>query len=352
MGDLESAEAVNRITPAEISEALAEDDSKVSGITPRYQVATYRLTYLTEDKSGALVTASGLVALPVKGAGTASPVISYQHATTFKNANAPSLKVEPGEPPIVLASLGYIVVASDYVGFGASNALQHPYLQSRPTARAVLDMLTAAATWRGQAGVADTGQLYLVGYSEGGYATMAAQREMVRSGSPLLKQLVLTLPAAGPYDVQVTMDTLLARVADLSPWLGWALNPGNLSQLSDTVRDEVRRLLLRQMIPSDADVSYQTKFLDDYMADDTEAIHQDASVHWGWTPTVPVYLFHGRGDQTVPFAASVSALNTLQAAGGAPVTLTECTEPVSDHLECVPQYFRFAVDTMARTSGQ
>ena len=147
-------------------------------------------------------------------------------------------------------------------------------------------------------------------------------------------------------------DTLLARVADLSPWLGWALNPGNLSQLSDTVRDEVRRLLLRQMIPSDADVSYQTKFLDDYMADDTEAIHQDASVHWGWTPTVPVYLFHGRGDQTVPFAASVSALNTLQAAGGAPVTLTECTEPVSDHLECVPQYFRFAVDTMARTSGQ
>lgn len=351
VGDLLSATAVNRITPQQISAALAQDASKIAGVVPLHAVQSYRLTYRTVDKDGALVVGSGLVAVPERTGGAPSPLVSYQHATTFTNANAPSLKVEPAEPPIVLASLGYIVVASDYVGFGASQGQQHPYLQSGPTARAVIDMLVAAQAWLRAEAVPDNGQLFLVGYSEGGYATMAAQRELTRSASPLLGQLVAALPAAGPYDVQVTLDVQLQRVREQYPALAWALDPGNLRHLGSSVRNEIRRALLRLMIPDDADVAYQTKFLDDYMADDRQAILRDSSVHWGWTPTAPVFLFHGRDDRTVPFEASVSAYDSLRVTGGAPVTLSECTEPSSGHLECVPQYFRFAVAAMARMAA-
>ncbi len=351
LGELLAAQQQLQVTPQAISAALAQDHSKVPEVAPRYAVNTYRLSYLTEDGSGALVRASGLVAVPQKGQGVASPVISYQHATTFQNANAPSLKIEPAEPPIVLASLGYIVVAADYVGFAESRDRPHPYLQARPTARAVLDMLTAAQTWRRGAGVADTGQLYLVGYSEGGYATMAAQREIERSGGPLRAQLQAALPAAGPYDLQATLDEQLSRVKDERPEIAWLLRPGTLRYLGATVRAEVRRQLLRALIPGDADVDYDGRFIDLYLADDQPGLKEFSSVHWGWTPSAPVYLFHGREDRTVPFAAALSAYDTLRATGGAPVTLQECTQArPTGHLECVPEYFNYAIGVMQRTA--
>ncbi|HRN07777.1 MAG TPA: lipase family protein [Ottowia sp.] len=348
-GALLSGSMVNTITPAQITQAFKDPESHIqSGIVPRYSVSSYRLNYVTTDKNGAKVTASGLVSVPVKAAGARSPVLSYQHASTFRNNQAPSIKVEAVEPPLVLASLGYIVVSPDYVGFGASYGVEHPYLTSSPSSRAVIDMLSAAQTWRRQAGVADNGQLFLAGYSEGGYATMAAHRAIHQQGGELKTQLQAAVPGAGPYDVQETLDEQLDRVRKLFPPLALLIDPDHLSDASESVRNEVRRLLLRQMVPEDGDVRYQTLFMDRFLADDKAGIAAEHSVHLGWAPSVPVYLFHGRGDLTVPYSAAESARDTLRAAGAPDVTLTDCTTPKFGHLDCVPEYFRFAVDRMGR----
>ena len=348
-GALLSGSMVNTITPAQITQAFKDPESHIqSGIVPRYSVSSYRLNYVTTDKNGAKVTASGLVSVPVKTAGARSPVLSYQHASTFRNNQAPSIKVEAVEPPLVLASLGYIVVSPDYVGFGASYGVEHPYLTSSPSSRAVIDMLSAAQTWRRQAGVADNGQLFLAGYSEGGYATMAAHRAIHQQGGELKTQLQAAVPGAGPYDVQETLDEQLDRVRKLFPPLALLIDPDHLSDASESVRNEVRRLLLRQMVPEDGDVRYQTLFMDRFLADDKAGIAAEHSVHLGWAPSVPVYLFHGRGDLTVPYSAAESARDTLRAAGAPDVTLTDCTTPKFGHLDCVPEYFRFAVDRMGR----
>lgn len=348
-GALLSGSMVNTITPAQITQAFKDPESHIqSGIVPRYSVSSYRLNYVTTDKNGAKVTASGLVSVPVKAAGARSPVLSYQHASTFRNNQAPSIKVEAVEPPLVLASLGYIVVSPDYVGFGASYGVEHPYLTSSPSSRAVIDMLSAAQTWRRQAGVVDNGQLFLAGYSEGGYATMAAHRAIHQQGGELKTQLQAAVPGAGPYDVQETLDEQLDRVRKLFPPLALLIDPDHLSDASESVRNEVRRLLLRQMVPEDGDVRYQTLFMDRFLVDDKAGIAAEHSVHLGWAPSVPVYLFHGRGDLTVPYSAAESARDTLRAAGAPDVTLTDCTTPEFGHLDCVPEYFRFAVDRMGR----
>jgi len=199
VGQLLSAQSLTEIGVDAFTAAVAAGTSRIPPLQPRYGVSTYRLTYLTQDADGALVEASGLVAVPQKPAGAgASPVLGYQHATTFANADAPSLNLVPSEPPLVLASLGYIVVAADYVGFAHSNATAHPYLQSQATARAVLDMLDAAQQWRRAARVADNGQLYLLGYSEGGYATMAAQREWSAHAARCCRSCALHCPLPGP----------------------------------------------------------------------------------------------------------------------------------------------------------
>ena len=348
-GALLSGSMVNTITPAQITQAFKDPESHIQGgIVPRYSVSSYRLNYVTTDKNGAKVTASGLVSVPVKAAGARSPVLSYQHASTFRNNQAPSIKVEAVEPPLVLASLGYIVVSPDYVGFGASYGVEHPYLTSSPSSRAVIDMLSAAQTWRRQAGVVDNGQLFLAGYSEGGYATMATHRAIHQQGGELKTQLQAAVPGAGPYDVQETLDEQLDRVRKLFPPLALLIDPDHLSDASESVRNEVRRLLLRQMVPEDGDVRYQTLFMDRFLADDKAGIAAEHSVHLGWAPSVPVYLFHGRGDLTVPYSAAESARDTLRAAGAPDVTLTDCTTPKFGHLDCVPEYFRFAVDRMGR----
>ena len=350
-GDLVGGERINQISAAEITAALNAPDSKVQGgVKPLYAVDNYRVTYLTTDKNGAVTTASGLVSVPVKAAGARSPLVSYQHATTFHENQAPSNKVEAVEPPLVLASLGYIVVSPDYVGFGAAKGQVHPYLTAAPTARAVVDMLTASDTWRGQAGVADNGQLYLVGYSEGGYATMAAHRAIHLANGPLKQRLQSAVPGAGPYDVVETLDEQLDRVGKLFPPLGAVLEPGRLSRLPESVRIEVRNLLLKQMVPEDGDVAYESLFLDRYIADDREALAREHSVHLGWAPDVPVYLFHGRLDLTVPYSASTSAQRALREAGAKDVSLTDCTTGKLGHLDCVPEYFHFALERLARTA--
>lgn len=349
-GELKSATYIGRTAAADVATALQAAQSKVPGglpgLAPRYDVDSYRINYLTIDGQGLPVTASGLLSLPVKPAGQRSPVISYQHGTTFKDAEAPSNNVVPSEPPLVLAALGAIVLAADYVGYGASKGAQHPYLLSAPTAAAVVDMITAAQTWRRKHGGLDNGQLFLVGYSEGGYATLAAHRALQASASPHLAQLVGSVTGAGPYHVGVTMDAMLERVRQENRLLGALVDPGFLGHLGSTLRGEVRRNLVKLVMPDDADVSFQTTFIDNFLADDNTAIERDSNVH-DWLPAAPIRLYHGRDDSTVPYASSTRTLQAMQARGAGDVALTDCTARPSSHLGCVPPFFAFVLTQLA-----
>lgn len=347
-GQLESAALLGAVPAVDIAAALAAKESLAEGVVPRYSVTSYRLEYLTTDADGKEVRASGLVSVPQKPAGSKSPVLSYQHGTIFRDAEAPSNNAVASEVAVVLASLGYIVLAPDYVGFGASNKTPHPYLLSGPSAAATVDFLTAARTWRGQANVADNGQLFLTGYSEGGYVTMATHRAMQAGGSSHLQNLRMVVPGAGPYNVQTTMDGLVDLVRDEQPVIGALINPGFLRYLGGSVQREVRRLLLRALIPGDADVAYDTRFIDRFLADDVRALDEISSVY-DYKPNVPVRLYHGRNDRTVPYASSVSTLRAMQQRGaGDLVSLTECrAQPVAGHLECVPPFITFMLGQLA-----
>ena len=346
-GRLESSALLGTIAPTEITAALGDEKSLTEAVVPRFAVTSYRLEYLTSDADGKEVRASGLVSVPQKPMGAKSPVLSYQHGTLFRDAQAPSNNAVASEVAVVLASLGYIVVAPDYVGFGASRGIPHPYLLSAPSAAATNDFLTAARTWRGQAGVVDNGQLFMTGYSEGGYVTMAAHRALQASNSPHLQQLRMVVPGAGPYNVQTTMDGLVRLVRDEQPLVGALINPGFLRYLGGSVQREVRRLLLRALIPGDADVSYDTRFIDRFLADDVQSLADISSVN-DWKPNVPVRLYHGRDDRTVPYGSSVDTLRTMQQRGaGDLVTLTDCRVQPAGHLQCVPPFITFMLQQLA-----
>ncbi|MBK7507051.1 MAG: hypothetical protein IPI16_02300 [Comamonadaceae bacterium] len=143
------------------------------------------------------------------------------------------------------------------------------------------------------------------------------------------------------------MDMQLQRVRDENVLIAGLISPGFLRYLGSKVRNEVRRLIMRLVVPDDADVTFQSTFLDNFLADDTSAIERDSNVH-DWKPEAPVRMFHGRDDQTVPYAASTRTLQAMQARGaGNTVTLTDCVATPASHLGCVAPYFSHALAQMA-----
>lgn len=347
-GQFIGATLLKTVTPAEVSAALADAGEAAFLATPVYAVQAWRLTYLTVDGDGRQIVASGLVGIPQKPANALSPVLSYQHATIQKQADAPSSLTKLGDPLVVLASLGYIVAAADYVGYGVSAGVPHPYLMSAPSASAVIDLLTAAKFWRQSQQIADNKQLFMTGYSEGGYVTVAAHRALQAGTSTHRSDLVRVVAGAGPYDVGATLDQLLEILRREYFPLGLLLDPGLLRYLGDTDRRHARELLMALLVGSDADATISPKVMDNFLADDRAAIDTFSSVT-AWAPQVPLDLFHGRDDRTVPYLSATRTLQSMQARGaGNLVTLTDCVAQPAGHSQCVLPYWRFVLDRFGK----
>lgn len=341
------------VSAGDVRGALAAKGADAPPLQAAYDVRTYRITYLTLDADGREQQASGLLAVPAKPPGASSPVLSLQHGTIFRDAEAPSNAPLASELPIQLASAGWFVVAADYVGYGVSKGVPHPYLLSAPTASAVLDLLVAARNWRLRNGVAGNGQLFLAGYSEGGFATMAAHRALQTgghaAGSSLAAQaaeLVAVVPGAGPYHLSATFDALLEQIRDESPLLAALIDPGFLRHLGSSTRREVKRRLMRYLIPGDADVVFDTRFVDAYLEDDRDKIERQSNVH-DWRPLAPVRLFHGREDRVVPYVSSATTLQAMQGRAAPDVNLVDCAAATAGHLECVAPYLRHVVQALS-----
>jgi hypothetical protein len=147
--------------------------------TTKYEVQVYKVTYKTHYKSDEII-ASGLICVP--NSDEEFPLISFQNGTNTSNNNAPS--VNPSNPSFLLlqsfAGNGYIILIPDYIGFGSSSATLHPYYVIEPTNNAVIDLMHAADEFLSKAPVKakHSDQNYLMGYSQGGWATLCAFKQI------------------------------------------------------------------------------------------------------------------------------------------------------------------------------
>lgn len=182
--------------------------------TPLYpDVRTYRFSYTA---AGFAQPLSGLVVVPSSPLFSRPhnlPMISLQHPTQVLRSQSPSLVpwAEDEELTVpyamMLAARGFIVLIPDYPGLG-TNIEVHPYCH-QSLGKVVAAMIAAATTgsqpWSARA-VWD-GRLFLVGFSEGGYATLAAAREIKATHPSWNLQGVAALD--GPYDLSGTMRNLM-----------------------------------------------------------------------------------------------------------------------------------------------
>ncbi|MDN5213566.1 lipase family protein [Fulvivirgaceae bacterium BMA12] len=299
---------------------------------------TYKTTFRDEP-----ITASGLVVIP-NGLDGPLPLLSAHHGTIFSNDEAPSeFSLTNGISGFeLLSAAGFVSIIPDFIGYGESKDILHPYYNFKYTSSAILDMISAAKEFLDDQNIRYSEKLFLIGYSEGGYATLAVQRAIEEDPDGTLS-VTATAAGAGGYDIPGVMDEILKNDTYDSPgylafityaaietnqWseplTGFFQEPfasripdlfdGSLTQsgvnnaLSDDLGDLFNPTLLanlRNGVPTQLSDEFRLNSVDD------------------WLPTSPVKLYHSPGDNIIPIVNSIDTANKLIANGGDQVEFVE-----------------------------
>ena len=287
--------------------------------------------YESVDTDGKPITLSGKVLLPADG--KVKRCILVSHYTIGSNAESPS-NTFPLEG--LLVKLGYAVIVPDYIGYGVTSEMVHPYLVMDVTARNVLDMYKAVIPFMKKAGcVPEYDDIYLMGYSQGGATTMAVQHLIEHHHEDVKIRRVFA--GGGPYDVKATFDrfveTDVASYPCAVPIMMQGMVVGNKldlnmedmmapfvyenldkwvnskrytpSQINSLIGTNVTHELLTPigMDRTSAEVSEMYK-----------AMTNNSILSYSWTPKAPVFIMHSIDDETVPYENAVRAKNKWKGA--------------------------------------
>lgn len=139
--------------------------------------------YPSTDADGNAVTISGVIMIPsniLDGSTPCDGVVMYNHYTIGSPEDAPSQGGDGLEPmSVALASPlkpNYIIVASDYIGYGSSIDHDVSYICGDTNGRNCLDGLLAAKQLFDDRDVPQGKYLFNIGYSQGGTESMYAAR--------------------------------------------------------------------------------------------------------------------------------------------------------------------------------
>lgn len=237
LGDVVAVGPATGFRAASLSDAAQREGFEL----PReiaYDAAVRTVTYVTQDR-GALLEATAMVAYPFEPTDgrTSFDVLLLLHGTSgFADGCGIAGDDEYHIIAALFASVGYLVVAPDYLGLkslGAPTGFPHPYLVGQATALASLDAVRALGkltpAQRGNLCVAP--RFVAFGGSQGGHAALWVDRLAPYYAAELeLRGVVATVP---PSDLLGQGELALSSVIDATgntiaflglaaPWYGYA----------------------------------------------------------------------------------------------------------------------------------
>ena len=326
-------------------------EQNVSGVdenTTVYGQRVYKIVYGSVDIHGNPIKASGVIVVPKGMPKIVDKQLGYSlvlehHGTIFKQSDAPSVQSEatmmPGKnASVIFTSLsGFITLMPDYVGFGESRGKVHPFVMKRLAEDAVA-MLKAAKAFLQDRDIKLNGQLFVSGYSEGGYAAMATLQKLEDRG----EAVAMAAPMAGPYDLNKTAFGVLSKsqlsVPAFMANVAYAYTTAYGVPLENVINEpyasklpalldgsheinEIDTALTKKT--TGADGLFSPAFVNDFFTDDAHwfksaALEQSV---YAWAPQTPLKLLHCQGDEVIPFDISQATYATMLAMGANDVQL-------------------------------
>ena len=363
-GDLISFEYIDSNDSESIQEQLDTQFGPSFAPEALYDIHMYAITYETIDQFGNIATASGLVSYP-DDINSAYPIISFQHGTQIRRNSAPSMN---GFNDLILwlTTSGYIFVEPDYLGLGVSEIL-HPYHLKDVTASSVIDMLRASKFFCNELSeIQFNDQLYLAGYSEGGYATMATVKEIEENLSDEFN-ITVSFPMAGSYDLSGVMVELMLSeeyypdpfylpffiLAYIEKYSLDTLDVFFLSQyasiLPDLFNGEHSGGYINSFLPDIPIHIMKPTVIDEFSTNMNYPFRLALEENdlYDWTPENEMYLFHGIIDERVPYQNSVVAYNQFILNGSENVYFETLSESYGGHQDAAPYCLLGAYNIMS-----
>jgi len=307
--------------------------------------------YTSTDDKGAPIQLTGLLIYPwnIPPFGrVVAPIISVNHGTQLMKKYAPSKWKSASSsdwknfPEMVVADVmamwyGWIIIMPDYQGMGDDLTENHPYCDRDRLATATADMVEAAQkslACNRNAYVKWNGQTFLYGYSEGGFVTMAAARELEARNVSLAGVVCMD----GPYDLSGTMlDIMLSNnpfpVPYFLPMLMVGYNTMHKSifdynvMLKDPYKTDIPQYttgfydetVVNSKMPQDKILKeiFTPAFYDSLKNHNSQAFQTlySNNAYLGWTPKSKMLLWHCMNDDCVPVGNSVAAINRFTSLG-------------------------------------
>jgi pimeloyl-ACP methyl ester carboxylesterase len=314
----------------------------------------YKTTYNKQT-----IQASGLVCLP-KLPGN-YPILSFQNGTNTEFNMAPSDTVNYDLYAIIesIASMGFIVTIPDYIGFGVSKQLPHPYLQAESTVQSILDLIRAAKELGADEleTTKPTKDLFIFGYSQGGWATMEVQKKIETSYATEFN-LKASSCGAGPYSIEYLNSTILSQTEYPTPYfLAYVLNSyiktGEINKpLSDFFNEPYATRIpglfdgthsggeinsqLTSVLPDLFTASYRTGFDANAIFAGVKSAFRANSIE-AWNTVTPTRLYHGENDEVIPISMSQKMLADFKTKGVPDSKIELKRIPGADHTSGVYQ---------------
>jgi pimeloyl-ACP methyl ester carboxylesterase len=362
-----SYELIGRWDVARLNTILEKDTPAFSGVAATYTpaqtaVRLYRITYPSSipERGNKPTVASGLLALPETAQpGAKLPMVSYQHGTVYGRHEVPSFPEQSPETQLMIAQFagqGYALIGADYFGLGTSPEPEG-YMVKASHQQATADMLTASRAVLAQIGI-EPSRLYLAGWSQGGFVTMAMLEKLEASGIAVNGATT----ASAPMDVYATLNGFLnfprkndaAWVQSLFMLSAFSFEnyygvPGLArSVLTDEAYDISRRIYERQPInaedvPTDLHKVVRAEYFDpQYFANSAYGKLTMQTQGYRWVIKSPVRNYYGEADEAITVGIGRLAMTYAQAMGaGNPKVEAISTGPTSHRgtfATAVPQW--------------
>lgn len=332
---------------------LVKDDQPLE--QPKCNVRLAEFTYATVGVNGEPTTASAAMLVP--GGPQCQgpyPLLGWGDGTQTlrRDEMAKDIRDAKGNDPLVthLASQGYVVVSTDYLGLGKSSYPFHPYLHSAAEANAMIDALRAARTVLDRLNTPLSGKVMLSGYSVGGHAAMASQREIEAHLSKEFN-LVASAPIAGPYALEQTfVDSWSGRNAVGESTFGLVLASYAIVGMQHayqniyTAPSQVFRAPWAATVESQFPGSkslldlfvdlpeigkvkqyFQADFYRDFASNPNNPFRKDLARNdlLDWSPRTKTLLCGSSNDATVPLKNATTAIAAFKQRGSTQVSLVD-----------------------------
>eukprot|EP01084_Bolivina_argentea_P140809 247481_1 len=172
------------------------------------KVSRYYIEYWSIDAHEKLQLVSGCVAIPdIKNITQPLNLLVYNHGTATKGTFIPSNPNDPYGHAYASFFSGlhkYITIMTDYLGYGVSSHLPHPYCMPKTLGYNAMDALLCSLQLFNKLNInktslINTKDIFIGGYSEGGLTTMGLLR--ILESEPYNKQfnVAACTPGAAPF---------------------------------------------------------------------------------------------------------------------------------------------------------